>query len=81
MNGKVPNLSIPSLAVATRHVVISIAKAAIPQLWRSAASPAGLRRGDLFVRLDDGTGWAIEDFLPAGPARLDCRVLEAKVPA
>lgn len=80
MNGKIPNLSVPGLPAATRQVAISIARSAIPQLWRSANVPLGLRRGDLFVRLDDGTAWAIEDFLPAGPARLDCRVLEAKVP-
>jgi hypothetical protein len=81
MNGKIQGLSVPGLAAATRQVVISIARVAIPQLWRSATLPLGLRRGDLFVRVDDGTAWAIEELLPAGPARLDCRVLEAKVPA
>ena len=81
MNGKIAGLSVPSLAASTRQVAISIARDTIPQLWRSAAAPLGLRRGDLFVREHDGTAWAIEDFLPAGPARLDCRVIEAKVPA
>lgn len=80
MNGKIGGLSVPALPASTRQVAISIARAAIPQLWRSTAAPLGLRRGDLFVR-EDGTAWVIEDFLPAGPARLDCRVLEAKAPA
>ncbi|MEN5084262.1 hypothetical protein ABE438_17415 [Bosea sp. TWI1241] len=79
MNGKVPGLSVPGLAASTRQVAISIDKALIPAEWRSAAAPLGLRRGDLFIR-EDGTAWVIEDVLPAGPARIDCRVLEAKAP-
>ena len=59
-------------------VVISLQRSAIPALWKSPSSPYGLRRGDNIVRVEDDTAWAIEDVIPAGPARLDFRVLEAR---
>jgi len=81
MNGKVPGLSVPPLAAKTRLIVISLQRGAIPTLWRSAAAPYGLRRGDHLVRVEDDSAWAIEDVIPAGPSRLDFRVLEAREPA
>lgn len=78
MNGKVPGLSVPPLAARTRVVVISMQRSAVPALWRTSSSPYGLRRGDHIVRVVDDSAWAIEDVIPAGPSRLDFRVLEAR---
>lgn len=81
MNGKVPGLSIPPLAAKTKTVLISFQRSAIPALWKSPALPYGLRRADHIIRVEDDTAWAIEDVIPAGPSRLDFRVLEAREPA
>lgn len=78
MNGKVGGLSVPGLPAGTRVVVISFQRSQIPPEWRSATVPYGIRRGDLVVRQDDGTAWAVEDVEPGGPSRIELRVLEAK---
>lgn len=80
MNGKIPNLSVPPLAVKTKIVIISLQRSAIPAGWRSVQMPLGLRRGDHLVRVGDATAWAIEDTLLAGPGRIDLRCLEAREP-
>ena len=80
MNGKVPGLGVPPLPVKTRVVVVSFQRGAIPALWRSPVTPHGLRRADLVVRNIDGTAWSIEEVIPAGPSRLDFRLIEAKDP-